>query len=61
VEGLVGEFKTNVRGKNISKPTLETIYIYMKLRMFMELKSKLCCEKMMIVKGETFPCFNTLK
>lgn len=46
VEGLlVWEFKTKVRGKNISKPTLETIYIYIKLLMFMELKSKLCHEK----------------
>jgi hypothetical protein len=58
---LLGEFKTKVRGKNISKPTLETIYIYVKLPMFVELKSKLCHEKITIVKGKTFPCCNTCK
>jgi len=61
MEGLLGEFNTKVRGKNISKPTLETIYIYVKLLMLMELKRKLCLEKTMIVKGKTFPCFNTCK
>jgi len=61
IEGLLGEFKTKVKEKNISKPTLETIYIYVKLLMLMELKRKLCHEKMTIVKGKTFPCFNTCK